>query len=323
MKKAEQIQILFPTHFQFLYDAVESVIDGLQEIRIRVNCPLIFVVQKNEYFIDVRGNITSDFQKAFIMKKADLESVFNHICQYSPYAYDNQICQGYFTVAGGHRIGVCGQVVLDSQTITLMKQICFINIRVSHEIRGIGDSLMPFLYQNGGFENTLIISPPGGGKTTLLRDLAKNISDGNRYAKGKQICIIDERSEVAGCYMGVPQNDVGMRTDVLDGCPKAIGMMMAIRAMGPEVIVVDELGLEKDFKALELASVCGIKILATAHGKGLEDILTDCNQNNEIERKVFERFIVLSWKKNMQGEKVQEWKIYDKQKKLIAEEERI
>ena len=257
-------------------------------------------------------------EKGLVFSKEDLDVLFNHICNYSPYAYESQLKQGFLTVAGGHRVGVCGQVVLQDGKISLMKQVQFLHVRIVHEIPGVGNAILPYLFDHGKFLNTLIISSPGVGKTTMLRDLAKSLSDGNRYADGKQICIVDERSELAGCYMGVPQNHVGKRTDVLDACPKAEGMMMAIRSMGPEIIVVDELGLQRDYVAVEKASVCGINILASVHGDSLDEIYSEKNAFSEIIKKVFCRLVLLRWEKDADKEKRQVWSIYDNAQKLLA-----
>ena len=223
------------------------------------------------------------------------------------------------TVAGGHRVGVGGQVVLENGRIAMMKKVAFLHIRVVHEVLGAGDEILPYLFEKKEFLNTLIISSPGAGKTTMLRDLTRSLSDGSTYADGKQISLIDERSELAGCYMGIPQNHIGIRTDVLDACPKADGMMMAIRSMGPEILVVDELGLKKDYEALDMASVCGIRLLASVHGNCLSQILAKENTYQEVMKRIFQRIILLRWRRDRDGEKKQIWQIYDIGQKLLAE----
>lgn len=318
MNKSDQIRNMFPTQFHSMLSALNQIENNLQEIRIRVNCPCIFVIGRMEFFPDQRGRLHKEMEKGFVFSKEDVDVLFNHICNYSPYAYESQLKQGFLTVAGGHRVGVCGQVVLQDGKISLMKQVQFLHVRIVHEIPGVGNAILPYLFDHGQFLNTLIISSPGVGKTTMLRDLTKSLSDGNRYADGKQICIVDERSELAGCYMGIPQNHVGKRTDVLDACPKAEGMMMAIRSMGPEIIVVDELGLQGDYEAVEKASVCGIKILASVHGDNLDEIFSEKNAFFSIIKKVFHRLILLRWEKETDGTKKQVWSIYDNEQKLLA-----
>lgn len=319
MKKSDQIKNLFPTKFHPLLSSLSRVIQKLQEIRIRVLCPCIFIIGKKEYYPDFNGVLSEDIRQAYVFSEEDVDMIFNHICDYSPYAYESQLKQGFMTVAGGHRVGVGGQVVLENGRIAMMKKVAFLHIRVVHEVLGAGDEILPYLFEKKEFLNTLIISSPGAGKTTMLRDLTRSLSDGSTYADGKQICVIDERSELAGCYMGIPQNHIGIRTDVLDACPKADGMMMAIRSMGPEILVVDELGLKKDYEALDMASVCGIRLLASVHGNCLSQILAKENTYQDVMKRIFQRIILLKWRRDRDGEKKQIWQIYDIGQKLLAE----
>ena len=175
-----------------------------------------------------------------------------------------------------------------------IKNISFINIRIAHEVKGVADNLMHRVYENGRIHNTLIISPPGFGKTTLLRDIIRNISNGSGYGGGRTCSIIDERSELAGSYNGIPQLDVGMRTDVLDACPKSLGMMMAIRSMAPQIVAVDELGTEEDIRALFSVIRSGCSILATVHGDDIESLNEKSFLKEVMKEKVFTRYIVIT-----------------------------
>ena len=228
------------------------------------------------------------------MTPVELESLVNHICRYSLYAYEEELRQGYITVEGGHRGGIAGQAVQqECGTIRTVKNISFINIRIAHEIKGAADGIIKNMYKNGRLQNALIISPPGCGKTTLLRDLIRQVSDGNPYGKGMSVGVIDERSELAGSVRGVPQLDVGMRTDVMDACPKKYGMMMLLRSMSPRVIAIDELGSEEEFACLKSAASCGCGILATVHGENLNGVERRFGVEKEVWRRLFDRCLVL------------------------------
>ncbi len=242
------------------------------EIRLRVDRPVIVETTRGDFFLNNSGDWQEHPYGAHLVTETEIRELIAWLCQDSVYAYADEIRQGFLTVEGGHRIGLCGQAVLENEAgIRTLKNISFVNIRVSHEIRGAADGILPRLYKEGMFQNTLIVSPPGFGKTTLLRDLIRQISDGNPYGPGLRVGVVDERSELAGSYLGRPQNDLGMRTDVLDACPKAVGMLLLLRSMSPQVIAVDELGVETDRQALRKAAASGCALLATLHGADAED----------------------------------------------------
>lgn len=322
MDKADTIKNLFPREFHKMLSLLPNIMDKLQEIRLRVNCPCIFVVGREEKYPTREGLLSESEKEGTVLRKDEITAIFNHICSYSPYAYESQLRQGYLTVAGGHRVGIFGQVVMDGERVALMKQIQFLHIRIVHEVRGVGKEILPYLYEGKSFLNTLIISPPGAGKTTMLRDIARMASDGSSFHPGMQVCIIDERSEIAGSCMGVPQTHVGIRSDVLDGCPKAVGMLMAIRAMGPELIVVDELGLKADYEALLCASGSGINLLASIHGNDLKDISKKHRDKEALFKEIFKRFIILCWQKKQSGFG-QQWTILNEKGETIARKEEL
>ena len=188
-----------------------------------------------------------------------------------------------------------GKAVSERREIRTIKPIAGLNIRIAHEKKGCSDRILHFLADpaQGEWLSTLLVSPPCCGKTTLLRDIVRNISDGCGYMEGRTVGIVDERSEIAACFQGVPQNDVGIRSDVLDGCPKAEGMEMLIRSMSPAVVAVDELGRKEDFKAVESVIHSGCKVIATAHGNSIEDVIHQPYFERLVRRRVFERYIFL------------------------------
>ena len=297
----QDITKLFPAQIrkalgQALFDR-----NKIYEIRLRVNAPLIVIYQGKEYFLTLEGELTREEAKAYHVQTEDLKEMLEYISGYSIYAFEEEIRQGFLTIVGGHRVGIAGKTILDGNKIKSLKYISYINLRLSHQIKGCASPILPYIIKNRQICHTLIISPPRCGKTTLLRDLIRQVSNGNRYMPGVSVGVVDERSEIAGSYQGIPQNDLGIRTDVLDCCPKAEGMMMLIRSMSPEVVAVDELGDYEDIHAIESVIHCGCKLFATVHGSSIEDIKRKPLLQRLMQEKVFERYIVL-YKKDCAGQ---------------------
>ena len=207
---------------------------------------------------------------------------------------EEEIRQGFLTVEGGHRIGVCGQVMQLNGRINRIYPILYLNIRIARERKACGALLYKQLWREQEPENTLLLSAPGNGKTTLLRDLIRLFSNGDEAHPGKRIGLVDERSEIAGCLHGIPQNDLGIRTDVLDGCPKVEGMMLLIRSMAPEILAVDEIGGREDFVAMEYAMRCGCHLLATVHAGSLEELFQKPGWDKCGQVKLFRNYVVIS-----------------------------
>lgn len=228
-----------------------------------------------------------------MVTKEDVREMLEYISNYSLYAYEQEMKQGFITIEGGHRVGMTGQAIIENGKVKNLKHISSVNVRMSHEVLGCADKVFPYIANNRSLYHTLVISPPRCGKTTLLRDMIRQISDGNDWVRGMAVGVVDERSEIGGCYMGVAQNHLGIRTDVLDGCPKAEGMIMLIRSMGPEVIAVDEIGSAEDVHAIEYAMHCGCKMLATVHAGSMEELRKKPLLDQMIAQGRFERYILL------------------------------
>ena len=287
---------LFPAQRRRFWTEIAGRQKDIREIRLRVNRPIMINCTGKEFYVNSEGNPTHNPDEARTIGGGELEELLEHICHYSLYAYEEELRQGFLTVAGGHRIGVAGQAVMsEGGDIRTIRNIRFLNIRVAHEVKGAADRLLSSVYDDGDLLNTLIISPPGCGKTTLLRDLVRQVSNGNPYGRGMTVGVADERSEIAGAYGGEPQNDVGIRTDVLDNCPKEKAMMLLLRSMSPEVIAIDELGKPGELEALRSAAACGCRILATAHGNGVEDLDTRFGRGSY--KSLFHRIVLLDKKK--------------------------
>ena len=283
----KRILNVLPRSVRILIQKEELQYTFLQEIKLRVGQPLMLIYRGGELIPGRRQG------RPYQVTKEDIRELLEYVSNYSLYAYEQEMRQGFITIEGGHRIGMTGQAIIEDGRVKNLKYISSVNIRMSHEVLGCADRIFPYITGNKRLYHTLIVSPPRCGKTTLLRDIVRQVSGGNPYLKGMSVGVVDERSEIGGCYMGVAQNHLGMRTDVLDACPKAEGMIMLIRSMGPEVIAADEIGTAEDVHAIEYAMHCGCKMLVTVHGQSMEELKKKPMFGEMIAKKRFERYIVL------------------------------
>lgn len=271
----EMIKI-FP---QKMVDLIKNYVSvkNLQEIRVRIDKPVIFTTDKSEIVT------------RYISSREDLKFILQRISNYSLYAYEEEIKQGFITIKGGHRVGLAGECVMENGHLKTIRNVSSLNIRISREVLGCSNKVMKYIKEGNRVFNTIIISPPKCGKTTMLRDISRSLSE-----SGKKIAVIDERSEIGASYMGVPQMDIGIRSDILDNCLKSEGMILAIRSLSPEVIICDEIGTLKDIESLLMAFNSGVNIITTIHGNSIDDLLKRSVFDELFINNILERVIVLS-----------------------------
>lgn len=246
MKKVEEILRCFPINIYnillYTFEQNAQIEENIQEIRIRVNRPIILKMRQADILIE------------YNVSQKEILQILEKLCENSIYAYKNQICEGFLTVKGGHRVGITGTAVVENERIINLKHITSLNFRIAREVLNCSDKILGQIIdeQNNTIHTTLIVSPPGKGKTTVLRDVIRKISNGipEMNFNGKTCAVVDERGEIAAMYKGMPQNDIGIRTDVVENISKSKGMKMLIRSMAPEIIACDEIGTDEDVIAI-------------------------------------------------------------------------
>ena len=280
--RAHLLPYLPPPVAQALRSLSQAEADGLREIRLRAHCPVEWV--------SAPGAKTPP-AIPWIPEGEDIARITQSLFEHSAYAHQEDVRLGYLTLRGGHRVGLCGRAMVEGGALTGIRDIRSLCLRIARAIPGAADWLMPLLMPPGEPpRSTLLFSAPGLGKTTLLRDAIRQLSDGC----GQRVAVVDERSEIAGCAQGSAQMDVGQRTDVLDACPKATGMMVLLRAMAPQWLAVDEIGRAEDAEALQESALCGVPVLATAHAGSFEALLARPAMRPLLEAGVFAQFVRLA-----------------------------
>lgn len=278
MGTREEVLRVFPLALRSCLQSAVEDFSMLEEIRLRGGQPVFLRYAGEEWFLtEGGGRIRSrssegrsilERGQAYALKKELLPEMLTYLCNYSVYAVEEQLKQGYLTIAGGHRVGICGEMLPDSGGGFRMHRIGSMNLRVAHEHRGCGQGVLECYDLRNNPGSLVLLSPPGGGKTTLLRDIIRGLSEG-----GYTVGVVDERSEIAACYEGIPQNALGPRTDVLDACGKREGLRMLLRTMAPEYLALDEVSGAEDVAAVREAMGRGCHMLVTCHAGNKQELL--------------------------------------------------
>ncbi|HEX7712970.1 MAG TPA: stage III sporulation protein AA [Bacillota bacterium] len=287
----------FPPSLRQLLQAIPPDLQQqVIEIRLRINQSLELNLGQQSNWVTPQGELRSDLASGYRVSPGDIKQLLNAVTTGSFYAVEEELLGGYLALPGGHRIGVTGQAVVNCGKIRLIKNISSINFRIARSIRGIARNILPVLWKDGHLLKTLIIAPPAAGKTTLLREIIREISNGVECLQipPLHVGLVDERSEIAGSYLGVAQLDVGPCTDILDGCSKQEGVYLLLRAMNPQVIATDEVGRETDIPVIEEIINAGVSFIATAHARNLTEAMLRPGLKRILETGSIERLIFLS-----------------------------
>lgn len=299
-KTSREILSVMPDNLKCLLSkAMAQLPGGIEEIRLRVNRPLIIGTAEGNFAVLSGGDISPAIGGAYIVTDGDIKRVFGAVCEYSVYAHAEEIRKGYITICGGHRAGFSGKAVVNNGEIENIRDINSLSIRVASERIGAGGEYINAVLENGRVINTLIVSPPGVGKTTLLRDLTRIISD-----SGLRVSVVDERGEIAAMYHGVPQNDIGMQTDVMEDAPKVQAIPIMLRSMSPQVIICDEIATEEDVNIIKKSFGAGVGVIASAHAGSFEEVKNRRLFCGILGQDGFSRVIVLSRKGDSARKKV-------------------
>lgn len=278
----EKVWELLPSK---LWEAVERLPAGererIEEVRLRMGRPVSVTLPEGERFLP---GTAAD--------RETLEWVLERASRCSVHAVLEQLRNGFVSVQGGHRLGLCGTGVVDNGLLVNLRAVSSLSLRQAREVKGIAAPVLPALLEKNRLQNTLILAPPGRGKTTLLRDLIRTVSSGEGCPP-LRVGLADERGEVAAVWDGRPMLDVGPRTDVMDSCPKDIGIMALLRGMNPQVLAVDEITRSADAEALLQAAGCGTALLATAHAGCVDDLKRRGAYRRLVQEGIFERFVMV------------------------------
>ena len=287
------IQSLSPNLYKRILPLMPKFCDTAQEIRLRVNRPLCIVCPDITYYVTDKGGLTSTpiDGAMLIVSRSDITDTFYNICNYSVYSRQSEISNGFVTMQGGHRAGICGTAVCEDNNIINVRDISSINIRIAREHKECARGIIEKL--NGDFGGVLVCGAPCSGKTTVLRDMARILSSEYNI----RISIVDERGEIGGTSSGILQNDIGM-CDVFDLYDKPKAIIQAIRSMSPDIIVCDEIGTQRDIEAIEYSLNSGVEFIAAVHAANEKELSRKENIRKIVSGGGFKKIIFLDSRKD-------------------------
>lgn len=275
---------------EVVYNAINNHLNfsEINEIRLRVNCPLVVCVRNKKYFVGERG--FCDYNNAIICSYDMMQEFVYRLCDNAVYSVNDQIKEGYITLPKGVRVGICGEVVYDNDQIVTIKNFQSANIRIPHSARGCSLMALSYMMQDE-FLSTLVISPAGAGKTTFIRDVVYQLSNQN-YCYN--VLVADERNEIASVNNGVAEIPLGNFADVYSNCSKEFAFKKGLRSMKPDIFVTDEIDIDKDLHSIIDAKNSGVKVLATIHSENIPQLKTKRGFDEVINNRVFDRYVVLT-----------------------------
>lgn len=271
-KKINDVTALLPIRLKEYFEKIsENDRQTISEIRIRADKPIILVSKCNYTFLSKTGKFSHILSESLPkITKSEFSETVNKICGYSIHSLQNDLINGFITLKGGNRVGICGVSVVENERVISIRQITSLNIRIANEVNGSSDEMLEF-FKNGVLENSIIAGPPMSGKTTVLRDMVKQISNG-KLGEYFKCVVVDERNEIGSIYNGILETDLGVNTDILSGCPKGYGLNLAIRTMSPDIIFCDEIGSTNDVKEIKNGICSGVKFVVTVHASTKDDL---------------------------------------------------
>ncbi len=266
------------------------------EVRLRVGKPIMLTCAERFWFVDDRSQLLNLPKNPYIVTQNDIADSVVSMCAFSVHSHQHEFKSGYISLRGGHRAGICGTAVLSDDKISTIRDITSINLRVAREVTGAANSLMDEIFCNT-LCGVLIVGGPSSGKTTILRDLSRQLATGKtgRFVK---VAVVDERCEIGAVYDGVPQNDLGISSDILSSYPKAEGIQIAIRTLSPQIIVCDEIGGSDEVASILDGLNAGVKVVATAHGDGIRELLKRPQILKLLESGAFKKLVRLGSSEN-------------------------